>query len=427
MEQVKIGERTSSILGAQQQIRVRELESKATNLKRKISSLSTNTQSSSSNDWIQSQIAYQSSKFELFSAVAKGLEESFVDNKTTTEEMKEKAKEISRKRIKAATSMTNLIANEKKWQEKLEAKSISDLKAYSVAIANQFRIGGNEEGEGRDKREQNVWKKKVHKYLNTIRYVGSSRGPVKEKWCAVLKLWNEDPLQRKAAHIIPHFMGYKGVAWQLGDKGDWGLGNAHIWSPKNGLSLATCIEEPFDKGQLVIVPKEVAAIDELQKLRLLVLDSELMNVRVPEVPTRTYSDYHGKELEFKSEGRPALRYLYWHYVTSILRMIQYKPEQRIRDRFPGKKMWPSAGSYFRKSTLKPLAKFVGEIDIEEGDFAEGLFDGTGSAPKVVEDALAAEPAAAIENHSREDYDDEDEESADDEDEGTDDDEEAKHI
>ena len=51
---------------------------------------------------------------------------------------------------------------------------------------------------------------------------------------------------------------------------------------------------------------------------MVVLDSTLLQEAVPEVPERTFQEYDGQELIFKGDGRPALRYLYWHYVISIL-------------------------------------------------------------------------------------------------------------
>lgn len=36
-------------------------------------------------------------------------------------------------------------------------------------------------------------------------------------------------------------------------------------------------------------------------------------------------------------------------------------------------MWPSDGSYLKKSTLKALEKYIGNYDVEASDFNEGLF------------------------------------------------------
>lgn len=68
-------------------------------------------------------------------------------------------------------------------------------------------------------------------------------------------------------------------------------------------------------------------------------------------------------------------------------------------------MWPSDGSYFRRSTLKPLAKYIGDYDVEEGDFSEGLFSGVDSTSEVLENAIAADVANLLENYKEQGCDD----------------------
>jgi len=54
-------------------------------------------------------------------------------------------------------------------------------------------------------------------------------------------------------------------------------------------------------------------------------------------------------------------------------LMNYGDRDEIKKRFPGSKIWPSDGSYFRRSTLKPLAKYIRDYDVEESDFSEGLY------------------------------------------------------
>lgn len=56
-------------------------------------------------------------------------------------------------------------------------------------------------------------------------------------------------------------------------------------------------------------------------------------------------------------------------------MMNYGDKDDIEKRSPGSRMWPSDGSYFRRGTLKPLAKHIRNYEVEEGDFSEALVSG----------------------------------------------------
>ena len=52
-------------------------------------------------------------------------------------------------------------------------------------------------------------------------------------------------------------------------------------------------------------------------------------------------------------------------------------------------MWPSSGSYFQRSMLKPLGEAIRDYEVGPRDFEEGLWEGKGRLPE----ALAAHNAA----------------------------------
>ena len=58
-------------------------------------------------------------------------------------------------------------------------------------------------------------------------------------------------------------------------------------------------------------------------------------------------------------------------------------------------MWPNNGSWFRRSTLKPLATCIGDVDVEESDFGQGFFDGNGIGPKAYDEMMAAKTAVQL--------------------------------
>lgn len=68
-------------------------------------------------------------------------------------------------------------------------------------------------------------------------------------------------------------------------------------------------------------------------------------------------------------------------------------------------MWPSDGSYFRRSTLKPLARYIGDYDVEESDLDESLCSGVDTKSEVFEKAIAADVANWRENHEEQGFDD----------------------
>ena len=220
-------------------------------------------------------------------------------------------------------------------------------------------------------------------------------------------------------------MGYENIAWQIGDEGDYARGYDHIWSLKNGIVMSSQLEQDFDAGVFVIVPIETPE-RQPQRLQLLLVNMDKVDQPIDELEGRTYGDIDQRELVFKSDGRPGLRYLYWHYVTTILRALTYGDKAEITQRFPGKKMWPSSGSYFRRSMLKPLAEAIGDYEVSPEDFEEGLWEGKGRLPEALEVLNAADTAIVLDEKvleeeaggdlAPEDDDDDDEDDDDEEEE-----------
>jgi len=230
---LKIPARTSSLFAPTRRSQIDDLE---INLKRKASQMSTASQSSTA--YIDCAIEYQTAKYQLYSEAAVALRESFENNVIAAEEMKDKVKEMTRKRLKAATSMTNLVANRKGLAEKLNSKEQDQREAYQAAIANSFRMSNITKMQVRDNKAHDHWKKNLDRYQKAMRIRFEPQGKdeeplkIKEKWCPVLQRWSSDSKERVAAYIIPHFMGFENVAWMLGDKGDYAAGWSHIWSLK---------------------------------------------------------------------------------------------------------------------------------------------------------------------------------------------------
>ena len=113
---VKMPVRISSLLAPTREIRSIELEN---NLKWKAPEMSLLSQSSIGS--IDSQLAYQSATFES-TEIRKALKESFYSDIITAQQLRDHAKELFRKREKAAISMANLTLNRQQLAEKLNDK-----------------------------------------------------------------------------------------------------------------------------------------------------------------------------------------------------------------------------------------------------------------------------------------------------------------
>lgn len=59
------------------------------------------------------------------------------------------------------------------------------------------------------------------------------------------------------------------------------------------------------------------------RLRLVLLNTAYRYHRVGDHGPR-YSELDDRELEFKTEARPDYRYLYWHYVTYLMRAVKWE-------------------------------------------------------------------------------------------------------
>lgn len=181
------------------------------------------------------------------------------------------------------------------------------------------------------------------------------------------------PGEMRAAHLVPHHFGYAQIGCLFGEPNN---GYDHVWNIRNGLHLHRTVEEAFDKGQIIIVPCDYS--NDGQRWRLKVVDGYLL-----EDPMRgPWETLHNKELDFGGAmARPGRRYLYVHYITTLLRMYRMKKPgwQLMVEERKQKKVWASPGKWYQESTLKHLARYVADEADAAGLFSESL---SASAPVV---------------------------------------------
>ncbi|MCJ1449979.1 hypothetical protein MMC28_000307 [Mycoblastus sanguinarius] len=396
-----VPERTSSLLAPDRLTQVTHLTKSINDLKRKASQLwDLSTQSRA--DFVESQLKLSETEFQLHTLVYRGLKDQFLKGKMDEEMIKKQARDQIAMRARSAVSMTSLRARKQEIVE--EMKNIPDslnerdrIEACQAAIVNSFRVvGGLPEQRKRNKKVHESWK--AHLRIGSKVFKPGPTPTEGEKartqWCPIVQ---EYGVERIAANVIPIHMGYENVAFVLGDLGSYPKGCDHIWSPFNGIVLSDYFGKAFDRGEFVIVPIETAA-GVPQRLKMVFLKTDHLHNKVTEMPGKVLRELDGRELIFKGDHRPEPKKLYWHYMTSILRILinDMANIQDIQRRFPGDRIWASSRSYIHRSTLKHLATFIGDHEIQEGEFGEGVIDGVGSLSKEHEAMVAADIAYRLE-------------------------------
>ncbi|KAI9815382.1 MAG: hypothetical protein M1832_005521 [Thelocarpon impressellum] len=187
-------------------------------------------------------------------------------------------------------------------------------------------------------------------------------------WCSVTAAFY-DPSIVVAAHILPAAIKF-GVASYL-----FGAGAAgRIFSTDNCLIMMKTIEAAFDAGSFVILPVDPMERP-IRRWKTVVVDPAAMNTGFT-TPSgnRTMRDLDGKELVFRSEHRPASRFLYYHFVMTLLRARQLeRPGWEVFwNRFKQTTPFPTMGRYLRDTMLLTLAKRTGgDLTSEELRFFIG--------------------------------------------------------
>lgn len=231
-----------------------------------------------------------------------------------------------------------------KDEASIPSKKVEDIKAdmdrlglaYALLVAEKFRQYDKIPDwlRRQDDAQENFKRRIVAAYPELER---TSNGE-KKYWCPVAKRW-DSPTEMRAAHLVPHHFGYAQVGCLFGEPKN---GYDHVWNVRNGLHLDRAVEEAFDKGQIIIVPYDDS--NDGQRWRLQVVHRSLL-----ENPMRgPWGTLHNKELDFGgATARPGRRYLYVHYITTLLRMYRMKKPgwQLMVEERKQKEVWASPGKW----------------------------------------------------------------------------------
>ncbi|KAK2836090.1 hypothetical protein FQN49_006697, partial [Arthroderma sp. PD_2] len=156
-----------------------------------------------------------------------------------------------------------------------------------------------------------------------------------------------------AAHIFPLSLGQPAMDYIFGNDA-----KNEINSPRNALLLNSSIEKRFDAHQIVIVPVD-ATMTEPREWKFVVVDKSIMNHNLDDYPNWTYSLFHHRKLIFPNDFRPRARYLYFHYlVTMIMKLQARKNAGVVRSELPDSqwpeltRVWASHGEYLRDNMIR---------------------------------------------------------------------------
>ncbi len=239
---------------------------------------------------------------------------------------------------------------------------------------SKLGLGINTTGAGRrPNEEQSDFRKALIKAYD-------SRHPKNRKWlwCPILKEWVAES-EATAAHLFAYMHGQAVMNSIFG-----AMDPPELFSPLNGILIASEVEAAFDKGLFVIVPRlsENASPAERSlwslsdpkqyKIRLLDLDHPSIDEPIRPPSERTWRELDGTNVEFRSDFRPRARYLYFHHCLQILRRSwKEKHQGQSLKKEIGKAFWGTPGRYLPRSMLM---SFVEELGHEFEQLMEGAIE-----------------------------------------------------
>ncbi|KAJ5382383.1 hypothetical protein N7517_000294 [Penicillium concentricum] len=218
-------------------------------------------------------------------------------------------------------------------------------------------------------------------------------------WCPVLHAW-QDSRNMVAAHLFAYMHGQSTMDAIFGkaQKGP------ELFSPRNGLLISAAIEEFFDCGKFAIVPdlSDGAKLPELlrwmyhrgpreYKIKILDRTWDKLDQTISVGTNLKFRDLENRRLQFRSNARPAGRYLYFNYCIQVLRSAWQRAGKaktkgeasKILREENGKPFWGTPGRYIPQNMLRA---FVEELGHEYEALLEGASRTTGDEQLLLDTA-----------------------------------------
>ncbi|KAK1833617.1 hypothetical protein QBC39DRAFT_44383 [Podospora conica] len=227
------------------------------------------------------------------------------------------------------------------------------------AIAALYRKADGLTKEQRPKK----WRKEALAY-----YAGTEELPERDEsddapmvWCHARGMWQHHHWV-KTAHIVPFFVDANEMGTILfGDRAP------SLKGPTNSLLLSAKIKGWFDKYLFVIVPVD-AYESPITRWRIEITSKDMLqNSMGPEDKVPPFGrELDGRELIFRNDNRPASRFMYFHFVMSLIRIknINRKGWEDVWAKYYEVPPFATPTKYVRSTMLLALATHFGTTDME---------------------------------------------------------------
>lgn len=196
------------------------------------------------------------------------------------------------------------------------------------------------------------------KKQSVARYEASKGAKEKGQiWCCITQAYHEQE-DIRAAHIVPHSLSLELADYIFGS----GSGT-RMDSVDNCLLIHSSVERAFDRGQFVLIPLD-AKEDPILRWKIKVTDNSALKTLIF---TENLEDLDDREVVFLNMNRPASRFLYYHFVVTLLRNKKSRKPgwEKFSAELPTGKPFATMGPYLRESMLLALAKMAGDLNAEE--------------------------------------------------------------
>ncbi|KAF3894020.1 HNHc domain-containing protein [Trichophyton interdigitale] len=222
-----------------------------------------------------------------------------------------------------------------------------------------------------------------------------------------------------AAHIFPPSIGPGAMEYIFGRDARY-----EINSPRNALLLPKKIEKHFSAHQIVIVPARSDNSDVREWQFLIVDKSGLWNEYVSPFGPMRFSDLHERKLIFPNDFRPQARYLYFHYLISMI--IHFRAAKKtgiVRSELPDAewpelmRAWATHGEYLRDNMIYGFMEEFGHDlpeDLKENALAHCAPIRSNSEAEELDEVIDSLGMIQIGSDNDDDEDDDDDDEDDDE-------------
>lgn len=175
-------------------------------------------------------------------------------------------------------------------------------------------------------------------------------------WCPIAKDYFPKTTV-VAAHIVPYSLS-KGIAEYLFGNGS----EARMNTPDNRLMISKEIEYSMDHHQFVLIPVDRTE-SPLKRWKLHITMDDARKKLL--YPNRFLGDLDGSELKFMNDSRPAARFLYYHFLMTIMvcRDRQKAGWEKNMKLLSGKP-FATWGRWLRTSVMLSLARTAGDLTPE---------------------------------------------------------------